>query len=428
MCCVFLICCFCIQKKSAEDVISYPIETIQNNRVTIQFNETGNASLDEAMNTSSERAERAVNNGNEFAVVSIPNLLSVGNKYLVENQKGLAYATDIEIKLPKNQLCTPLQTNGIQLTQTGKVPSFAIYQHWEEGALNPTIIQQSNPQSMWGQPVTESLFIPFDGSINNDSQSQYYDADSWWSGLSPSNTRFFAAKKTLRDGTVSETAVAQIDLKMGQTLLMFKCSNDDANSYNLCAIANNTGSDSSFVIEMPLDVLTRNNDVRGWKDWIKGIYNGCCYVNNICGKIDEVTNHVLGTLPVVGQVFSTIITVTGTVKTVGAPFISLLDTLTMEQRAQLQERKELAKQQKRLRGEELKPEDNEYVGPRFQLYPLVRLRDGGYQPSWDDEPLTPGQDYEIPDDIMASIESKVFDPVIASNARQLLRQQQQQHQ
>lgn len=283
------------------------------------------------------------------------------------NPSGLNYATGLDIQLPFGSETTPIEIAGVNVKFESVVPA-------ED--------DQENPNENVGEKVTKEYLFEFGGDE---------DGTDYWQGIT--DAQIFGARKHLRDGSVVETAVARLSVEAHRFITIFKLSASEPGAYEFCTVYNDKDVNSDFIVELP------EMDERGWKNWLKNIYKGVCFVNKVIDKVDQYTGGVLGNIPVVGNIYTTVSTVSHTVQAVAAPVINLLDLDTQDVKA-------IRAQQRGL----------EHTGPIFTLY--NKRRDGNTD--WND-PISPTDQYELTDDYMASFSGTFFEPELSEkNERKLL--------
>lgn len=282
------------------------------------------------------------------------------------NPTGLNYATGIDIQLPFGSETTPIEIAGVNVSFDSVVPATD---------------DQGNPNPNAGELITKEYLFEFGGD---------HDGTDYWQGLT--NAQIFGARKHLRDGRTIETTVARLTVEAHRFMTIFKLSASEPDAYEFCTIYNDKDVSSDFIVELP------ELDVRGWKDWLRTAYKGVCYVNKVIDKVDEWTGGVLGEIPYVGSIYTTVSTVSHTVQAVAAPVINLLDLDTQESKA-------IRAQQRGL----------EHAGPIYTLY--NKKRDG--ETDWND-PISPTDQYELSDDYMASFSGTFFEPELTEENRNKL--------
>jgi len=348
-----------------KDTPQVPTPTVQPNRVTVQINADQLDQIMEDANTKNITTRFGQKVVPEWGNLSI-NFASLPppENCTIINPSGLNYATGLDIQLPFGSEATPIEINGVNVAFESVVPPLN-----DQGEENPNA----------GEVVRKEYLFEF-GSED-------------WQGIT--RARIFNAKKHLRDGRSVETLVAALTIEAKRFMTIFKLSASQPGAYEFCTVYNNLVDAAEFIVELPNEIL---NDTRGWKDWLSGIYKGVCFVNRVIDKVDEYTGGLLGNIPVVGDIYTTVSTVSHAVEAVAAPVINLLDLDTQESRARRAETRGL-----------------EHEGPIFTLYNTKR--DG--EPDWND-PISPTDKYELSDDYMASFNGEFFEPELSEENKNRL--------
>ena len=345
------------------------------------------------------KSREVTRDGEDYATVTIP--FNQPSEYLSTPPPN-GYATSLTIRLPADQEVTPLETKGINIKYEYKFPTEIeengqtltyVYSNPSAGQKLVPINPETGTQYQIGQYYTNQYTIDFSTNEDDDNTDEQ---ESFWDAIDPTSIQ--PATRRMRDGRTIRTWIASIPIKAKQYLTIFKLSKDSPNGYCFSTIYNGQDEQKSMIVELPEGLVDANGNIintRGWKDWIRNIYKGACVVSNVIKKVDEVTGGILGDIPVVGQVWTTATTVTNAVKTVGAPLVDLIDGTTQASRA----------------ANALRDGSN---GPVFTLY--NRTRSG--EPDWN-SPITPGEDYEITDEMMTTLDSEVFEPIAIDTDNQM---------
>jgi len=234
-----------------------------NNQINIRLNEQ---QLDGIMNMDEFKFNKnVIKSNNGFVGLKISNLLD--SEYVIQNQNDLSYATSIVIELPEGQETTPIDVNGIKVTNL------------------------------------------------SDGKSAYFDFENEkvWSAIP--NNKIFKGKKRLTNGQLKNVDIGEIDIPANETICVFKSSSDNPDEYELCTINNNSTEPATVIFELP---DSSNIMLKGWKNWIKNIYHGVMFVGNLAKYIEPVGG-------VLGVVAATVSTVTKSIDAVAGPFINILD-------------------------------------------------------------------------------------------------------
>lgn len=253
------------------------IDQVPNNRLVLQID---NRAVDNAARPSGSRSGDDDQWGEGLIISNLQN-----NQYIFSNQYGYDYATEIQIKFPKNEEMTPCDIEGVRLTYETEVLT-------KDGVVDNATVNE---------------IIPFRLPTADDNQWRSVDIN-----------RIYRGYKNNRDGTKVNVAIAEIQVQPKQFITCIKLPSDAVDANNTKGIRAFTawnGSENNtktIRLELPPNILENE---RGPWGWIKTAYKGVMWVAKGAQQVARI----------VDVVATTVINVGTAIERAAAPIVELLD-------------------------------------------------------------------------------------------------------